>query len=133
MELDQVDFNYSILEKGIDSLIGRDFGGTDLSGGQWQRLAIARGIHKENIFIILDEPNSAIDPFEEEKLYEKFTEIVKGKSAILITHRLNSIKIADRIIVMDNGEIIEEGTHESLINRKGKYREMYESQKKWYI
>ena len=132
-ELDEVAFDYLILENGIESLVGREFGGTELSGGQWQRLAIARGIHKEYDFIILDEPNSAIDPFEEEKLYERFAEIVKGKSAVLITHRLNSVKIADEIIVMEKGKIVEKGTHEELMNNNGKYRKMYEAQKKWYI
>lgn len=132
-KLDSVDFNYAALEGGVDTLLGREFGGTDLSGGQWQRLAIARGIYREYNFIILDEPNSAIDPFEEERLYEQFAEIVRGKAALLITHRLNSVKIADRIVVMDKGEIIEEGTHEVLLKKNGKYKKMFDAQKMWYI
>lgn len=132
-KLDSVDFNYAALEGGVDTLLGREFGGADLSGGQWQRLAIARGIYREYNFIILDEPNSAIDPFEEERLYEQFAEIVRGKAALLITHRLNSVKIADRIVVMDKGEIIEEGTHEVLLKKNGKYKKMFDAQKMWYI
>lgn len=131
--LRKIDFNFNELGNGIETLLGREMGGSDLSGGQWQRLAIARGIHRVSRFILLDEPNSAIDPFEEEKLYQQFSNIVSGKTAILITHRLNSIKIADRIIVMDKGKVTECGTHDELIKKNGQYAKMFEAQKQWYL
>lgn len=113
-------------------MLAREFGGTDLSGGQWQRLAIARGFYRIHNLIVLDEPTSAIDPLEETRVYEKFMEMSKDKTAVIITHRLGSAKIADRIIVLDEGEIAEMGSHSELMDRKGKYFQMYQAQAKWY-
>ena len=110
----------------------REFGGTDISGGQWQRLAIARGFYRKHNLIVLDEPTSAIDPLEETRVYEKFAEMSKDKTAVIITHRLGSAKIADRIVVLDAGRIVETGTHEELMERKGHYYKMYQAQAKWY-
>jgi len=118
--------------EGIDTMLSREFDGIDLSGGQWQRVALARGLYKECSLIVLDEPTSAIDPIEETKLYRKFKEISVGKTAIIVTHRLASTKIADRIVVMKNGTIDEIGTHEELMNAGGHYAVMYNSQAKWY-
>ncbi|WP_142415056.1 ABC transporter ATP-binding protein [Hathewaya massiliensis] len=119
--------------KGYDTMLSREFEGVDLSGGQWQRLAIARGFYRAHNMIVLDEPTAAIDPVEESRIYAKFKEMSKGNTAIIVTHRLGSAKIADRIVVMDKGEVVEIGTHEELINNKGKYAEMYEAQSKWYL
>lgn len=83
-------------------------------------------------WIILDELTAAIDPMEETKIYEKFADISKNKTAIIVTHRLGSAKIADKIIVMDEGNIIESGTHEELLDAKGKYSVMFTEQAKWY-
>lgn len=120
------------LTEGLDTMLGKDFGGIDLSGGQWQRLAIARGLYRDHDMIILDEPTAAIDPIQEADIYHKFAEISKDKTAFIVTHRLGSAQIADRIIVMDAGHIVDMGTHEELMQREGKYREMYHAQAKWY-
>ncbi|WDV44358.1 ABC transporter ATP-binding protein [Clostridiaceae bacterium M8S5] len=118
---------------GYETMLSREFDGIDLSGGQWQRIAIARGLYKKHNMIILDEPTAAIDPNMETEVYNKFAEISKDKTAILVTHRLGSAKIADRIVVMDKGKIDAIGTHEQLIKKNRKYKEMYEAQSKWYV
>lgn len=120
------------LPDGYDTVLSREFDGVDLSGGQWQRVAIARGFYKKHHLIVLDEPTAAIDPIEESKIYQKFIDITKGKTAIIVTHRLGSAQIADRIIVMDKGKIAEIGTHSELMSQEGKYKEMYTAQAKWY-
>ena len=127
LEMRKVDFS-----DGYDTMLSREFDGVELSGGQWQRVALARGFYKLHNMIILDEPTAAIDPIEETKLYNKFQKISKDKTSFIVTHRLGSAKLADRIIVLDKGRIVQQGTHESLINQEGKYREMYNLQSKWY-
>lgn len=119
--------------QGLDTMLSREFGGTDLSGGQWQRLAIARGLYRLHNLIVLDEPTAAIDPLKETEIYQKFAESAKNKTAVIITHRLGSAKIADRIVVLDKGRIAEQGTHEELMGRNGIYSEMYHEQAKWYV
>jgi ATP-binding cassette subfamily B protein len=117
---------------GVDTILSKQFGGRDISGGEWQRVAIARGFYRDCDFIILDEPTSAIDPVEEANVYRKFVEISKGKTAIIITHRLGGVKIANRIVLMESGKIVEEGTHTQLMNAKGEYAELYNLQSQWY-
>ena len=119
--------------KGYDTMLSREFDGVDLSGGQWQRIAIARGFYKFHNMIVLDEPTAAIDPVEESRIYEKFKEMSKGKTSIIVTHRLGSAKIADRIVVMDSGQVVEIGTHDELMRNNKKYKSMYEAQSKWYV
>lgn len=116
----------------MDTMLSPEFGGIDLSGGQWQRLTIARGLFRTNGFMVLDEPTAAIDPIEESKLYQQFKEIVKDRCAVIVTHRLGSTKFADRIVVMDDGQIVEIGSHEELMKQNGKYRMMWEAQSYWY-
>lgn len=119
--------------KGLDTMLSREFDGVDLSIGQWQRVAIARGFYRVHDVIVLDEPTASIDPIEETKIYNKFAEISNDKTSIIITHRLGSAKIADRIVVMEHGKIVEVGSHEELIQREGKYAKMFNAQSKWYL
>ncbi|WP_035796058.1 ABC transporter ATP-binding protein [Clostridium akagii] len=127
-----LNINKEKFKDGYNTILSREFDGIDLSGGQWQRVAIARGLYKSHSMIVLDEPTSAIDPIEETKLYIKFSELSKGKTSIIVTHRLGSAKIADRIVVMDKGKVVQIGTHDELINISGKYAIMYAAQSKWY-
>lgn len=117
---------------GYKTMLSREFDGVDLSGGQWQRIAIARGLYRVHDIIVLDEPTAAIDPLEESRIYKKFVEISRGKTAIIVTHRLGSTKIADRVIVMDKGRVAAIGTHDELMENCELYRTMYNSQAEWY-
>lgn len=112
-----------------DSLLGTEFGGRDLSGGQWQQIALARTNYKKSSVIILDEPTSAIDSLKEKEMLESFREMCKGKIGILITHRMSMAKLANRIIVLEDGKIIEQGTHKELMDLYGSIvrSEFYES------
>lgn len=116
----------------LDMMLSPEYGGIDISGGQWQRLAIARGIYRDYDFIVLDEPTASIDPVEETNIYLQFKKMAQDKCAIIVTHRLGSARLADRIIVMDKGEIVDIGTHEELLSRPGKYADMFALQAKWY-
>lgn len=118
--------------QGYDTLLSREFGGVDLSGGQWQRVAIARSFFRQYDFIVLDEPTAAIDPMEETQVYNRFAEISRDKTAVIVTHRLGSVKLADRILVMREGKLVEEGGHEALLAMGGEYARMYRAQRKWY-
>ena len=117
---------------GLDVMLSREFGTRDLSLGQWQRLAIARGLFREHDTILLDEPTASIDPLEEQAVYERFMKIAAGRTAIIVTHRLASARLADRILVLDAGRIVEDGTHEQLLARRGLYHRMFASQAAWY-
>jgi ATP-binding cassette subfamily B protein len=118
--------------QGYDTMLSREFDGVDLSGGQWQRVAIARGFYRDHRIIVLDEPTAAIDPIEETRIYRRFAEISRGKTAIIVTHRLGSVKLADRIAVMKGGSICETGRHEELLAAGGEYARLYASQEQWY-
>jgi len=117
---------------GYETMLSREFDGVDLSGGQWQRVAIARSFFRTHQLIVLDEPTAAIDPIEETKIYNRFAEISKGRTAIIVTHRLGSVKLADRILVMKDGKLAEQGAHADLMAAKGEYARLYTSQEQWY-
>jgi ATP-binding cassette subfamily B protein len=129
----ELDDGKGLFPNGYDTMLSREFDGIDLSGGQWQRVAIARGFYRMHDLLVLDEPTAAIDPIEETRIYEKFAEISEHKTSIIVTHRLGSAKIANRIVVMDQGRIIENGSHEELMCIGGKYAEMYKAQAQWYV
>ena len=118
--------------QGESTMLSREFDGVDLSGGQWQRVAIARGLYRAHGMIVLDEPTAAIDPLEETRIYRQFAELAKDRTAVVVTHRIGSARIADRILVMENGLIAECGTHDQLMAHNGPYARMVEAQAEWY-
>ncbi|MFE5647573.1 ABC transporter ATP-binding protein [Streptomyces cyaneofuscatus] len=122
------------LADGLDTnLAPSQWGGRDLSGGQWQRLAGARAFFRKDApVLICDEPTSALDPRAEEAMYERIRTLGAGRTVILITHRLGSTRSADRIVVLDHGRLIEEGTHESLLDLDGEYAAMWRTQAQTY-
>lgn len=119
---------------GLESQLGKlEKDSVDLSGGQWQKLAIARLLYSEAPINILDEPTAALDPKGEAKVYDMFWQVNKEKFTILITHRLGAARMADEILVLDQGRIIEQGTHKALVEAgNGLYKEMFDSQRYWY-
>ena len=118
---------------GLDTKLGKIYeNGQDISGGQWQRIALARTIISNAPVCILDEPTSALDPISESNLYQDFHNITNGKTVIFISHRLGSTKLADRILVLSGGKVIEDGTHHQLMDRNGVYSNIYNSQRSWY-
>lgn len=120
------------MPEGLNTMLSVEFDGVDLSGGEWQRVAFARGLYRSHDIIILDEPTSAIDPIEEKRVYGQFLSMTKGKTAVIVTHRLGSVRIADRILVMKKGRIVESGSHNSLMRDGGYYAEMFNKQAIWY-
>ena len=128
-----MDFEAGQFAEGRDTILSREFGGTELSGGQWQKIAIMRGLYRDREVMVLDEPTSAIDPLEETRLYQKFAEMTEGRTAFIVTHRIGLTKIADRIMVMDRGRLVQTGTYEELKKEEGMFREMLQAQKKWYM
>ncbi len=116
-----------------DTPLGKQFGGTELSGGQWQKLALARAfVRKEAQLLLLDEPTAALDPRSEYDLYLRFIELAEGKTTILITHRLASVRMAHRILVLKAGRLIEDGSHQELLERGGEYTTLWNMQAQQY-
>ena len=121
------------LPHGYDTMIGRDFeGGIELSGGQGQRLAIARAWYRRGNVVVLDEPTASLDAFAEEQIFSEIESREKGETIILITHRMSSVRNAEHIIVIDRGVVAEQGNHEHLMKRAGVYADMFKSQAKGY-
>ena len=122
------------LKKGLETVVYPEYeqDGVSFSRGEEQKIAIARAIYKGGQICILDEPTAALDPVSESRVYESFDEIVKGKTAVYISHRLSSCKFSDRIFVLDNGKIAESGTHEALLSKNGLYAQLWQAQAQYY-
>ncbi len=117
------------LANGYDQMLGRRFvSGVDLSGGEWQRIALARAYLRDAQLLILDEPTAALDAKSELEVFERFAELTTGKMALLISHRFSTVRMADRIVVLAGGKLVEEGTHQQLMALGGQYAEMFEMQ-----
>ena len=128
----RVGFEAGKLPEGLNTMLSREFGGTELSGGEWQRVAMARGMYRDHDLLLMDEPTAAMDPIREKQFYRLLSDISREKTMVLVSHRLSSVQFADRIVVMKNGRIVEMGTHQQLMLKKGEYAKMFEAQKEWY-
>ena len=121
------------LPKGFDTVLGRTFEeGVDLSGGEWQRLALSRAFMRDAPILILDEPTAALDAFAEYEIYGRFAELTGGKMTIFISHRFSTVRMASHILVLQNGELIEEGSHDGLMREHGQYARMFNTQAERY-
>lgn len=134
---DEADIDKALSFSGLseienDTMLGKDVGGTDLSGGQWQKLSIARAAYRNKDFIILDEPTSNLDPLAETDIFNKFISLAEDKTVIFVTHRISVASLADRIVVFSDGKIVQDGRHNELIGEEGVYSRLYTEQAKWY-
>jgi ATP-binding cassette subfamily B protein len=121
------------LPNGYDQVIGKRFRtGIDLSGGEWQKIAIARAYMRDAQVLILDEPTAALDARSEFEVFQRFKELSEGKTAVLISHRFSSVRMADRIVVLADGSVEAIGTHEQLLAQNGRYAELFELQAAGY-
>ncbi len=121
------------LERGFDHQLGRRFeGGVDLSGGEWQKVALARAYMRDAQVLILDEPTASLDARAEYQVFLRFTELTKGRIAVLISHRFSTVRMADRILVLNGGRVVEQGTHHELVGRGGLYAELFNLQAAGY-
>jgi ATP-binding cassette subfamily B protein len=132
-ERSQADEVIAKLPAGYEQMIGKRFkNGVELSGGEWQKVAIARAYMREAEVLILDEPTAALDARSEFEVFRRFKELSKGKTAVLISHRFSSVRMADRILVLADGKAEAVGTHEELVAQKGRYAELFELQAAGY-
>ena len=122
------------LPKGYDQMLGKRFAeGTELSGGQWQKIALARAYMRDAQLVILDEPTAALDARAEHEVFVRFAELMQGKAAVLISHRFSTVRMADRILFLEHGQLLEIGSHEALLAQGGKYAELFRLQAKGYL
>jgi ATP-binding cassette subfamily B protein len=121
------------LPEGYNQIIGRRFAkGVDLSGGEWQKIALGRAYMRDAQLLILDEPTAALDARAEHEVFQRFAELTKGKTAVLISHRFSTVRMADRILVIENGQFVEMGSHEELLQKGGRYAELFKLQAAGY-
>ena len=122
------------LPQGYDTHIGKNvyLDGVEFSGGQTQRLMLARALYKDGPFLVLDEPTAALDPIAENDIYQKYSEMTAGKSSVFISHRLASTRFCDRILFVNDGVIAEEGTHDQLLKKGGSYAKLFDIQARYY-
>ena len=134
LELSGLSDKIAELPNGIDTKLGRDVweDGVLLSGGQIQRLMLARALYRDAPILLLDEPTAALDPLAEQDVYQKYHEMTSGKTALFVSHRLASTRFCSRILLLANGGIAEEGTHDALLERKGEYAKLFEVQSRYY-
>jgi ATP-binding cassette subfamily B protein len=117
------------LQKEYEQMLGRRFdGGVDLSGGEWQKVALARAYLRDAQVLILDEPTAALDARSEYEVFQRFAELTTDKMALFISHRFSTVRMADRIVVLENGRVAEDGNHDELTHLGGRYAEMFELQ-----
>jgi len=116
-----------------DQQLGKRFAqGVELSGGEWQKVALARAYMRDARLLILDEPTAALDARAEYDVFQRFAELTKGKTAVLISHRFSTVRMADRILVLEKGELIEIGSHQQLLEANGRYAELFNLQAMGY-
>ena len=122
------------LPEGYEQRIGRWFRkGTNLSGGEWQKIALARAYMRDAELLILDEPTAALDARAEHQIFSRFVELTEGKCAVLISHRFSTVRMADRILVLHEGILLEDGPHEELLKKGGQYAELFSLQASGYL
>ncbi|WP_300769045.1 ABC transporter ATP-binding protein [uncultured Acetatifactor sp.] len=121
------------MENGLDTWLYKSVeDGVEISGGEAQKLALARALYKDAPVVILDEPTAALDPKAEAEVYERFGQLVEGRTSIYISHRMSSCRFCDEIIVFQDGQIVEQGSHEELFAAGGCYAQMWNAQAKYY-
>ena len=122
----------STFSQELDTWLGHEFGGRDVSGGEWLRLAVARGLFRQSQFVVFDEPTAAIDPVAEVEMIRELLTKDESRTTLVISHRLGVARLCDRILVLDEGQLVEDGTHEELLAMNGLYAEMWNAQASWY-
>nr|WP_238341931.1 ABC transporter ATP-binding protein [Actinopolymorpha rutila] len=121
------------LPDGLDTQLGLSFGGRELSGGEWQKLALARAFARDCQVLVLDEPTASLDTRTEYDIFQRFAQLTKGRTAVLVSHRFSTVRMADRIVVLRAGRVAEDGTHEELMAAEGEYARMYRTQAAQYL
>ena len=127
-----LDRSGSTFAQELDTWLGHEFGGRDVSGGEWLRLAVARGLFRQSQFVVFDEPTAAIDPVAEVEMIRELLTKDASRTTLVISHRLGVARLCDRILVLDEGQLVEDGTHEELLAIDGLYAEMWDAQASWY-
>jgi ATP-binding cassette subfamily B protein len=122
------------LPAGYDTVLGRTLTeGAELSLGEWQKIALARALVRDAYLVLLDEPTSSLDPAAEFEFFENFRSVIAGRSALIVSHRFSTVRLADRIYVLDAGRVVEQGTHDALLQRRGLYAELFNRQASYYL